>query len=144
MNIEKIKKDAEKAASEWLAQADVPSRVRQALDLNVKIIAASLLGFEHRWGEWEVDHCNGRSGESAAGDYLREKCSEAIKEWLEDLGGNLPPLPMSAKKSLVAAYHERLQHNVREILMARAKRDAEAIAEEIIAVAVEKQIEAGA
>lgn len=63
------------AVSDWRAkntESALKTRVHELLDRNSKEITMKLLGFDSRYvKQWELDHCNGRAGESAAGDYLK-------------------------------------------------------------------------
>jgi hypothetical protein len=70
------------AVEEWKAKNTkevIKTTVTELLDKESKQLTLKLLGFEDRWGKWEVDHCNGRGGESAAGDYLRIAQKTAIQ-----------------------------------------------------------------
>jgi hypothetical protein len=132
INVAKLQKEAEAARDEWIAKANVSAQIGRLLDNKLQEVVGKLLGFDVRWGnEWEVDHCNGRAGDSAAGDYLREKCGAAVKEWLDKAAGELPPLPKQAIKALVSSYHEMLERAIRDQLFKKAQRDAAAIAESI-------------
>jgi hypothetical protein len=132
LDLDKIKAEAEQTVVGWLEKESIPSRVTRALDGRVVEIASKLMGFTDHYGKWEVDHCNGRSGNSAVGDYLREKCGAAAKEWIDQLADKLPPLPKSARKSLVESYHQRLIREVRAILENQAREDAVELASKII------------
>ena len=91
------------AANEWQKEHSpekLKSKVKTMLDAHAEEITMKLLGFSDSWGRWEVDHCNGRSGNSAAGDYLRQHQQAAIQEWMENLC--LPKLTPTLKKSLQA------------------------------------------
>ena len=132
INIAKLQKDAEAVRDEWLEKIDVKGRITQLLDGKLQEVVAKLLGFDVRWREWEVDHCNGRAGNSAAGDYLREKCGVGVKEWLDKAAGDLPPLPKAAVKSLVSRYHEMLERAIGDELRKKAQRDAQAMVESMI------------
>ena len=46
-------------------------------------IVLKLLGFDHRWGKLEVDHCNGRDKESIVGRYLRGQAEPIVTAWME-------------------------------------------------------------
>lgn len=73
------------AVQEWRrdnSATQLKNSVKRLLDDNSKEITLKLLGFNNTWGRWELDHFNGRSGNSAAGDFLRSVQNEAIQEWL--------------------------------------------------------------
>ena len=75
--LKSIDKWKEKNSEEALTQ-----RVHKLLDDNAETIVLKLLGFDNRWNKWELDHCNGRKGESAAGDYLKQDYERFLSEYL--------------------------------------------------------------
>ncbi len=92
------------ADMKWLAQ-NTPENIQKnclnILDKSKDDILRTLLGFEKdSWGrqEWKVDHCNGRAGESAAGDYLRRHQQATIDQWLAQV--DMPKMTPSIKKSM--------------------------------------------
>ena len=133
--IESASKRADQAAQEWLKgqEKDIANTVHSMLDKRLEKIVSQHMGFDSSWSVWEVDHCNGRSGESAAGDWLRERSGEAAKQWLTKQAGNLPDLPKQAIASLRAQYLRSLESAIREQLRKRAVSDAEQAVEKIIA-----------
>jgi len=92
------------AYMKWLAQNTPETIQKNCLNILNKSkddILRALLGFEKdSWGrqEWKVDHCNGRAGESAAGDYLRRHQQAAIDQWLSQV--DMPEMTPSMKKSM--------------------------------------------
>lgn len=115
----------EKNSEEALTQ-----RVHNLLDANTETIVLKLLGFDNSWGKWELDHCNGRSGESAAGDYLRQVQQDAIQDWFKSV--KLPEFSKSLssvmKKELERGYKEYLS----QFLHKYAREEADKTAKEII------------
>jgi hypothetical protein len=104
------------------------SVIRQ-LDQAREEIVMKLLGFNTRYDQkWELDHCNGRSGESEAGTYLRNVQAAAIKKWLDSV--ELPPMPAQLSRSLqretVHAYNDRLRAELRSMAHKKAEADAKA------------------
>lgn len=110
--------------------AVLANRVKRQLDERQEKIVCQLLGFKEHWGKWEVDNCNGRSGNSAAGDYLREVQKEAIQEWFESI--QLPNMPPAMAKSLKSEYLETLRYKVRDSLSRIAQQKADEIANKMI------------
>lgn len=53
-------------------------------DLNAqkRVVTLKLLGLDDKWGDWEVDHCNGRN--SPVTEYLAQGAKEEIKKWVND------------------------------------------------------------
>jgi hypothetical protein len=141
-NVKKMVAEAQAAAEKWLAEESVESRVRRILHSRLEAISAQLLGFQPPgWGvkSWEIDNCNGRTANTAAGNYIREHAELAVKQALDELVGKLPPLPASAKKSLIRYYHDRVEYEVREELKELAVERAKEMAKRILDDAVEPQ-----
>lgn len=131
--VDKVLLDADKAAREWLREQapNVKDNVLRILDQRQTEIVAKLMGFSSSWGKWEVDHCNGRSGESAAGDWLKSQAGEAVNAWLTAQAGKLPKLPEKAISSLRNEYKKTLEYELRQRLRERAILDAKDIAQKV-------------
>lgn len=79
---------AQETRDQWMARQQEDKfrqQVWDSLEKRKTEVITKLLGFSARWGEWEVDHCNGRAGNSAAGDYLRMVAKREIERWMESL-----------------------------------------------------------
>ena len=113
------------AVEEWKAantEEKIKKNVTEQLNRASQEITMKLLGFNNRWDKWELDHCNGRSGESSAGDYLRNVQASAIKEWLGDLC--MPTL----KPALKAKLEKEMQQQYEELLYRSVRKKAETMA----------------
>lgn len=123
--LKSIDKWKEENSEEALTQ-----RVHKLLDDNAETIVLKLLGFDNRWNKWELDHCNGRNGESAAGDYLKQVQQKAIQDWLKSV--KLPELNKALssvmKKEVEADYKRYLS----QYLYAYAREEADKTAKELI------------
>ena len=115
----------EKNSEEALTQ-----RVHKLLDDNAETIVLKLLGFDNRWDKWELDHCNGRSGESAAGDYLRQVQHDAIQDWLKNV--KLPELNKTLSAALQKSIKQDYERFLSEYLYKYAREEADKTAKEII------------
>ena len=80
-----------------------------------------------------MDHCNGRSGESAAGDYLRQVQADAIREWLAKI-----PMPAMStkmlsdfKKQYQTEFNNRVQYQMRRLIEQEADKRAEQLFKEL-------------
>jgi hypothetical protein len=125
------------AIGQWKATNNeevITKFVHTELDKSSKTVLMKLLGFDIKYnGQWELDHCNGRNGNSAAGDYIRQQQSEAIKDWLSKV--ELPSLTPAIKKELqfqaqhqyVSAFKETLRLEVQK----KARNDVIEILEQI-------------
>lgn len=118
------------AVADWKTKNSkevIAKQVTNQLDKSSAEITMKLLGFDERWGKWDVDHCNGRSGESAAGDYLRKAQQTAVQKWLETV--QLPEIPPKLKAAAVAEYkndyQKALQLALYRLAMKQAEEDAQ-------------------
>lgn len=128
VSITELYAEAEKAALKWAAEkrSSIERDVTSILDKRAEEVVFKLLGFDNRWGRMEVDHCNGRAGESAAGDFIRAKAGAAVHAWLEAQVGKLPKLPKSAVKSLRDFYLEVYRNTLNDELYRAAQHKAQA------------------
>lgn len=122
-----------KAINEWKSKNTeevLTQRVHDLLDKNAKEVVLKLLGFNESWGKWEVDHCNGRAGESAVGDYLKRVKQSAIDSWLAE--AELPKMD----KTISTIMRKELKHNydrfLKQYLYEYAQDQARETAQEII------------
>ena len=118
-------------------EEDITAKVHKLLDNNSKEITLKLLGFDNKWGSWELDHCNGRSGESVAGDYLRKVQNQAIDDWLKQV--KLPvlnkTLSTQMQKHLEVQYDQYLKQYLRDYAQTQASKDAKEIIDELFSTA---------
>lgn len=120
------------AVAQWKennTEASIKKKVTDLLNKNSEELTMKLLGFNHHYAKWELDHCNGRSGNSAAGDYLRQVQQIAIQEWMKTL--TMPKLPDAVakrlKKEMQSDYEYHLLKDVRDAVSAQATADAKDI-----------------
>jgi len=78
------------------------------LDAAKREVVAKLLGFDNRYGEWEVDHCNGR--ESPITNYIQQECGDVVRQWVHE--AVLEELTDAKKNSLKAAVREALKAGI--------------------------------
>jgi hypothetical protein len=126
------------AMATWEKQNDpktLKARVHKLLDQNAEVLLKKLLGFDNKWsGDWELDHCNGRNGESAAGDYIKKHQLEAIKEWLGQitLPEMTPAFKKKIEKDLQHAYEQEIQNGVYARVRAQADKDLNALVTQVV------------
>lgn len=133
--VETIKGKIEKAIDGHLTPEYIEKRVHDIINKNVNDVILKLLGFNNRWmsnDAYEIDHCNGRSGESFIGTYIKKQASEKLKQWADSVNISEVKLPKSAvqdmEKEFVAIYTREL----RETLANRAITLAQETAEEYL------------
>lgn len=122
------------AALEWKQEhtpEKLKAKVKQLLDQNAQTITLKLLGFNDHWGKWELDHCNGRSGNSAAGDYLRQVQQEAIQEWMQSLV--IPEITPDLKQKFKKEFQAEFNSQTRSALCQEARDQAEKHAKDLVA-----------
>lgn len=122
------------AVANWKA-ANTPEKIAQTttmlLDKNSKEIVMKLLGFNITYGnKWELDHCNGRSGNSPAGDYIKEKQSGIIKGWLEKV--SMPTLTPAELKKIAVDFKDEYAYAFKKEIQALATEAARKDASEVM------------
>lgn len=120
------------AVAQWKennTEASIKKKVTDLLNKNSEELTMKLLGFNDRYNKWELDHCNGRSGNSAAGDYLRQVQQAAIQEWMKT--ATMPKLSDATvnrlKKEMQSDYEYQLLKSVRDAVSDQATADAKDI-----------------
>lgn len=103
----------------------IRSKVHEKLDKNFNQIIMLLLGFEkNSWGNrWEVDHCNGRKGESSAGDYLKRVQKDSIEMWFK--GIELPPPTKIVGDAVRKEYKKAFINTAKNLARTVAREDAQ-------------------
>lgn len=119
---------------ENLRQDKIAKYVRETLNKNRDQILLKLLGFDNRWsdGKWELDHCNGRSGDSIAGDILRQHVAQAVECWIKEQAfHDLPKMADSLKKELQNEFEHEFHKEALKILRQMASQYAAVVASQI-------------
>lgn len=127
------------AIDKWLAvntPEEITKSVNSTLDTFKDEITLKLLGFDKSYGDrnWRLDHCNGRSGNSPAGEYLRDTQSVIVRQWLDNVP--LPELSPSQLKSISRdfgdVYLRALKKSLTALVETKAKEDSQKLLDEII------------
>lgn len=94
-NVEKIKED-----------------IYSRMNKSQQEILLKLLGFDKdSWdGHWKLDHCNGRNGNSTAGEYLKSVQAEAVKEWLGKIP--MPTMTDELKEKLANQMQKEFEYTL--------------------------------
>jgi len=105
----------------------IKAQVTKELDKNQKEILLKLLGFNNRWNSsYEVDHCNGRSGNSAAGDAIKNVLAIEIDKWLKQ--AEFPKLTKKEESDILISmrktYVDRFKQKTRQYIEIKAENDA--------------------
>lgn len=114
--------------------AKLEKEVVGLLEKSKKEIYLKLLGFDSRYGSgYQLDHCNGRAGNSPIGQYLYDVQAKAIDEWIQNSA--FPVLTKteeeSIRKSMKEEYITRLKRNLIEHIRDKADDDLKTMLSEI-------------
>lgn len=121
------------AIAEWKAKNNehlIKEKVTTQLDKEAKQIMLKLLGFKDEYGGYQLDYCNGRAGESSAGDFLRRTQADAIKTWLSTVA--MPSLSPKEEGVLRGSMQKEYFYRFKAQALQSAKQQAEADAKELI------------
>ena len=70
--------------ADW-TQEKIQARINVILNKHLQDLVSKSLGFDSRWGGWEVDHCNGRGGESTVGKIISDLAIKAVTDGVTKL-----------------------------------------------------------
>ena len=127
------------AIDKWLAvntPAEITKSVTKKLNEHKDEITLKLLGFDKSYGNrvWSLDHCNGRSGNSPAGEYLKATQSAVVKQWLENVP--LPELTPTLLSKISSEFNDMYLRALKKELFSlaeeKAKKDSQKILDEVI------------
>ena len=125
----------EKAINEWHAKnqpEDIVEYIHKKLDKSRDEVLLKLMGFyKDNWkGNWVLDHCNGRSGNSIAGDYLRSVQQDAINDWLSKVA--LPKLSKTDSDRIAASFRAEYQRHLKRAVESYAQKKADEHARQLV------------
>lgn len=121
------------AVEQWRTANDpvtIKSKVKRELDESSKEIMVKLLGFSRDYRGYSLDHCNGRSGNSPAGDFIIQAQAEAVKEWLSTVA--MPVLTEAEKETLETSCRKHYVDYFRRSLIEQVRKKAQSDAAELI------------
>lgn len=121
------------AITEWKlknTEQRIKETVTSQLDKEAKQIVLKLLGFDSNYSSYKLDHCNGRAGNSTAGDFIRNAQAAAIKDWLTTVA--MPSLTPEDEKNLRASMQQEYASHFRRHALQLAKEKAQADAKVLI------------
>ena len=133
--IDKLIADISTAMHEWSEEqvTSIRKKVHARLDQHRDEVLMKLMGFtqESFTGHWEIDHCNGRSGNSPIGEFLATSQKQAIEEWLTQI--TMPTMTPKFKKEVESdlrkVYQDAIRREVWDCAKSRAKQDLDELLE---------------
>jgi hypothetical protein len=123
-------------SNEKKLEATIKREMEKIISSSAAIIAQEAIGFSNRrWGEWEVDHCNGRK--TALANELGKYAFELVKQEIEKQKDKIYPETFTRKQIL--GLREEMQEQVHRIASHHLSDLAEVKAKEIIKAVVESK-----
>ncbi len=106
-------------------------------------ILLKLMGFDDRYGNnsWEVDHCNGRAGQSVLGDRIRNAAQLALDSFLLDNNNGISILNIlnenkdRLEQTITKEFNTQLQYKVKTYIEAEVNSLAKKKVEQLVAEA---------
>ncbi|MPS58852.1 MAG: hypothetical protein E2594_17040 [Pseudomonas sp.] len=124
------------AVQSWRGEnmaSSLTQQVHSTLDKEAKQIVLKLLGFDKDYSGYKLDHCNGRSGNSTAGDYIAKVQSDAVRDWLASVA--MPELTDEERETIKASvrreYVSRFRRELLQLSSAKAVADAKGLVNKI-------------
>lgn len=123
-------KDAIKLWKNKNTKESITKETLALLDRDKKTIILKLLGFNNSWGEWELDHCNGRAGNSDIGDKLKDLNSSLIDKWIEEI--EFPELEDTYKSKILKDITKNISHKFEDKLYELITNKVNRAAQEVV------------
>lgn len=135
IDMTKVEELVEQSKQEWIKQnlSDLPARVDKALDGHFDGLIARLLGMDNRWArrEWELDHCNGRQGNSFLGVEIKEQIEQIVGPLVVSLVKDVK-LTDKQTKAIQDEYRTQLGREVMNAAHKFAAEEAYRIVEQVV------------
>lgn len=128
------------AITSWKKQhtaEEITSVIHKKLDAHAEEVMLKMLGFNRDYrGRWEIDHCNGRAGNSPIGDFLKQVQQKAIQDWFSKaaMPTLTPTMQKTIQKVLNDEYVSALMQEAKNHARHQATNDLNALIEKLTAV----------
>ena len=111
----------------------IADKVHKRLDQHRDEVLMKLMGFNKGSFDrgWEIDHCNGRNGNSVISDFLKESQAAAVKEWLSQI--ELPTMSSAFKTRIQKEMKQRYESQITQLTYEMARTKAQKDIEEFMA-----------
>ena len=129
-----IKESTEESVNKWFNKwaKTYEQQLHRILDRSAEKLVLSMLGLEGTLdGRWRIDHCNGRAGESVVGRWLKERCTQAVGNWLLKFQEQLPPPPQDAIDAVREEYAREFRWKLKDAIKSRANSAAQQHAQDL-------------
>lgn len=105
------------------------------LERHKEAILLKAMGFDYKYtGNWAVDHCNGRSGESILGDRIRNAAQHALDSFILDnnTGINLSNIILEHKAQIEIAVREQFKKELHYKVIDMVKKEVSTLAQNTV------------
>ena len=128
VSIEDLKKEYDSALRTSIEKQikDLDDIVAEAIEKSASEIILNAIGMTQHWGQWEVDHCNGRL--STLANSLGEKARKQAEEMASSVANSFkadPSIIKALKKEFSEQYYSSARNSVKELAHERALKDVE-------------------
>lgn len=107
--------------------------VREHVGRNKRALVAQILGMDARWGDgWQIDHCNGRSGQSLIGTQLANEATPVVVDLVQKALRDWEPTEEMID-AVKAEFNRLFQARAFEYAREEASRQARAKVQELVA-----------
>jgi len=129
-----INKRIIESAAHFIGQVD--KMVRERLEASI----AEVLGFDRSWGQWRVDHCNGR--ETTINKYVTDKARLVVATKLEEImsESNIATVIQEAKDAVLIELKAKIKWELESRMKSEIFRVYDKYVQ-VVATDVEKQLE---
>lgn len=121
---------------------DISQEVYRRLEHSAKEIVSKFMGMDLKWGSgsnshiWEIDHCNGRAGNTLVGQYFVNRVQKVVENWLDTHVLEMFSVPdiFSAQQTqaMMSEYKRTFEHCVKKALLEKAEKDAKLYVEQLL------------
>lgn len=127
-SLEQLAKFVGDTTNQWLwswTEEKMRKFIHRRLDNQVEKVIRKVLGFSEDWGEWRVDHCNGRM--SKLSDLISNRASTLFTQWIDENLDQVTAKKMTKKEqnALAKEYRDLFMRRCRDEIRHKAKRDAD-------------------
>lgn len=106
-----------------MADFDIKEEVRKMIEAGGLAAAYKSLGFDNRWGRWEVDHTNGQR--NAAYDRITAEAKAHAVKFFDEIVKQLPPPDKNILDAAKKKYKEVFEYEIGNMIRERARIDAQ-------------------
>lgn len=126
-----IENDVHKLADE--AYAELQQSFKNTLKANV----LKIVGFDDKWGKWEIDHCNGRA--SVLTEYMSHKIQTMFRTEIDALmQPEIEQMLKPLKKQMIAEFKSEFIREVRSEIRQSAQKAASSFLSDVMSKQVQK------